>query len=136
MFAFDEIYPSFLVQKRVLRRFVKAKFYLVWILKKIALLLVLTCRKCQYCLIWTLKNVCIIRQQLSQLFKRQPHKMVKHTQTIHRQKPTNCLSMFDNFVGLPFKGLNWYKTLMKSVFLSSNYLKMSVNIEYEFWKGL
>ena len=74
----------------------------------------------------------VIRQQLSQLFKRQPHKMVKHTQTIHRQKPTNCLSIFDNFVGLPFKGLNWYKTLMKSVFLSSNYLKMSVNIEYEF----
>ena len=31
--------------------------------------------------------------------------MVKHTQTIRRQKPTNCLSVFDRFVGLAFKGL-------------------------------
>ena len=31
--------------------------------------------------------------------------MVKHTQTIHRQKPTNCLSVFDRFAGLVFKGL-------------------------------
>ena len=35
---------------------------------------------------------------------RQPHKMVKHTQTIRRQEPTNCLSVFDHFVGLPLKG--------------------------------
>ena len=47
-------------------------------------------------------------------FKRRPHKMVKRTQTICRQKPTNCfsafdtncLSAFDYFVGLAFKGLN------------------------------
>ena len=26
--------------------------------------------------------------------------MVKHTQTIRRQQPTNYLSMFDHFVGL------------------------------------
>ena len=32
--------------------------------------------------------------------------MVKHTQTIHRQEPTNCMSVFDNFVGLSLKGLN------------------------------
>ena len=31
--------------------------------------------------------------------------MVKHTQTIRRQQPTNCLSVFDHFVGLAFKGL-------------------------------
>ena len=31
--------------------------------------------------------------------------MVKHTQTIRRQQPTNCLSVFDHFVGLPLKGL-------------------------------
>ena len=31
--------------------------------------------------------------------------MVKHTQTIRRQKPTNCLSVFDHFVGLTLKGL-------------------------------
>ena len=30
--------------------------------------------------------------------------MVKHTQTTRRQKPTNCLSVFDHFVGLALKG--------------------------------
>ena len=32
--------------------------------------------------------------------------MAKHTQTIRRQKPTNCLSVSDHFVGLALKGLN------------------------------
>ena len=32
--------------------------------------------------------------------------MVKHTQTILRQQPTNCLSVFDHFVGLGIKGLS------------------------------
>ena len=32
--------------------------------------------------------------------------MVKHTQTICRLLPTNCLSVFDHFVGLALKGLN------------------------------
>ena len=51
-----------------------------------------------------------------QPFKRQPHKMVKHTHRqntsakhigkTHRQKPTNCLSVFDHFVGLALKSLN------------------------------
>ena len=36
---------------------------------------------------------------------RQPRKMVKHTQTIRQQKPTNCMSLFDHFVGLAPKGL-------------------------------
>ena len=31
--------------------------------------------------------------------------MVRHTQAIHRQKPTNCLSVFDHFVGLTLKEL-------------------------------
>ena len=31
--------------------------------------------------------------------------MVKHIQTIRRQRPSNCLSVFDNFVGLPLEGL-------------------------------
>ena len=39
-------------------------------------------------------------------FKRQPHKMVKRTQTIRRQQPMNCLSVFDHFAGLTLKGLN------------------------------
>ena len=37
--------------------------------------------------------------------KRQPNKLVKHTQTIHRLLPTNCLNVFDHFVGLVIKGL-------------------------------
>ena len=36
----------------------------------------------------------------SQTFRHQPHKMVKHTQTIRRQQPTNCLNVFDHLVGL------------------------------------
>ena len=29
-------------------------------------------------------------------FKHQPHRMVKYTETIRRQQPTNCLSVFDH----------------------------------------
>ena len=39
------------------------------------------------------------------------NKIVKHTQTIRRQKPTNYLSASDYFVGLANKGLGlklWY----------------------------
>ena len=38
--------------------------------------------------------------------------MVRHTQTTRRQKPTNCLSVFDHFMGLALKELkhsNLYK---------------------------
>ena len=41
-------------------------------------------------------------------FKRQFHKMIKHTQTICgriRKLLTNCLSVFDHFVALALKGL-------------------------------
>ena len=38
-------------------------------------------------------------------FKRQPHKMVKHTQTVRRNKRTNCLSVFDHFAELARKEL-------------------------------
>ena len=31
--------------------------------------------------------------------------MVQHTQTIRPQQPTNCLSIFDHFVGLSPEGL-------------------------------
>ena len=33
--------------------------------------------------------------------------MVKHTQTILWQQPTNCLSAFDHLVGLALKGLTY-----------------------------
>ena len=39
-------------------------------------------------------------------FKRQPHKMLNHTQTILQVLSTNCLSMFGHFVGLALKGLS------------------------------
>ena len=42
--------------------------------------------------------------------------MVKHTQTIRRQKPTNCLSVFDHFVGLVRKGLNVVENLKITAF--------------------
>ena len=32
--------------------------------------------------------------------------MVKHTQTVCRQEPTNCLSVFNHFVGLTLKRLS------------------------------
>ena len=38
--------------------------------------------------------------------KCQPHKMIKHTQTIRRLLRTNCLTVFDHFVGLPLTGLS------------------------------
>ena len=41
-----------------------------------------------------------------ELFKRQSHEMVKHTQTIRRQQRTNCVSVFDHFMGLVLRGLN------------------------------
>ena len=43
---------------------------------------------------------------VSETFKSQPHKMVKHTQITRRLLPTNCLSVFENFVRLALKGLN------------------------------
>ena len=33
--------------------------------------------------------------------------MVKHGQTIRRLLPTNCLGVFDHFVGLVLKGLSF-----------------------------
>ena len=36
--------------------------------------------------------------------------MVKHTQTIRWQQPTNCFSVFDDFVRLALKGLKYLLT--------------------------
>ena len=44
-------------------------------------------------------------EQCFQPFMRQPHKMVKHTQTSCRLLPTSCLSVFDLSVGLAHKEL-------------------------------
>ena len=40
--------------------------------------------------------------------------MVKHTQIIRRQQPTNYLSVFDHFVGLAIKGLKEILTALLS----------------------
>ena len=40
--------------------------------------------------------------------------MVKHTQTIRRQQPTNCLSLFDYFVELALKRLLFLQPLTLS----------------------
>ena len=49
--------------------------------------------------------------------------MVKYTQTICWQQPTNCLSVFDNFVELVLKELN-----KSTIFRNANH----VNKEYNF----
>ena len=41
-------------------------------------------------------------------YKPQPHKMVKYTRTIPRKQPTNCLNLFDHFVGMSLKELMKY----------------------------
>ena len=41
--------------------------------------------------------------------------MVKHTQTIRRLFPKNCLSVFDHFVGLAHKGLSLILELVEGV---------------------
>ena len=43
--------------------------------------------------------------------------MVKNTQTIRRQQPTNCLSVFDSFVGLVLIGLSERIHLQKCKYL-------------------
>ena len=40
--------------------------------------------------------------------------MVKLTQTIRWLLPMNCLSVFDHFVELAFKGLKWKGILMEN----------------------
>ena len=61
--------------------------------------------------------------------KRQLHKMVKHTQTIRGQQPTNCLSVFDHFMGLMSKGLKFF--LYCSLITSHLFLEFDRNIFYE-----
>ena len=50
-----------------------------------------------------------------------PHKMVKHTQTIRRQQPRNCLSVFDHFVGLGLKGSKICQASMTKLLFGNSY---------------
>ena len=52
----------------------------------------------------------------TELFMRQTHKMVKHTQTIYLLLPTNCVSMSDHFMGLTCKGLKKREAVILSHF--------------------
>ena len=56
-----------------------------------------------FCCLQGLQKGCIYLKWVNP-FQCQPHKMVKHTQTICQQQPTNCLSVFDHFVGLVLRG--------------------------------
>ena len=51
------------------------------------------------------KSFTLIRFKSDLIFKCQPHKMGKYTQTIRQLQLRNFLSVFDHFVGLPSKGL-------------------------------
>ena len=45
--------------------------------------------------------------------------MVKHTQTIRRQKPTNCLSGFDHFLWLAIEELKLFLVTQYNVLLKA-----------------
>ena len=51
--------------------------------------------------------------------------MAKHTQTICRQQPTNCLSVFNHFVGLALKGLNNWKSTSKTIIVKVVFSKVA-----------
>ena len=58
--------------------------------------------KAEYLFLGTKTN----NQKTLSLLKHQPQQLVKHTQTVRWLLPTNCLNVFDYFVGLAFQGLN------------------------------
>ena len=51
------------------------------------------------------KNLILVSLWWHEPLKHQPHKMVRHTQTIRRLLVANCLSFFDHLVGLTLKRL-------------------------------
>ena len=60
--------------------------------------------------------------------------MVKHTQTIHRQMPMNCLSVFYHFVGLALKELRVTKigtNFNAKTDISLSYLQHLLSEKYE-----
>ena len=70
-------------------------------------------------------------------FKRQPHTMVKHTQTNRRLLPTNCFSVFYYFAGLALKGLRYVTQILNTNYnvlltLSTSMIKLFVIIFNDF----
>ena len=68
--------------------------------------------------------------------------MVKHTQIIRRLFPTNCLSVFNHFVGLALKGLisfviSWNESILNMWYCMGNTSQNSLtgsNDREWFWK--
>ena len=56
--------------------------------------------------------------------------MVKHTETIRRQQPANCLSVFDRFVGLALKGLTFKIEKHLHNFAKFFQSYFSINVQY------
>ena len=49
--------------------------------------------------------------------------MNKHTQTIRLLLPTNCLSVFDRFMGFTLKGLTHIRPILHFIYTPSKYQK-------------
>ena len=71
----------------------------------------------------------VLLKNLSWSFKRQPYKMVKHTQTIRWQQPKNCLNVFEHFVGLALKGL-------KEIFKDGHLINRNVFLQWQWFSCL
>ena len=57
--------------------------------------------------------------------------MVKHTQKIRRQQPTNCLSVFDSFMRLALKGLIGKMTAPSHIkSTSTQLLRLQTNLSF------
>ena len=76
-------------------------------------------------------DLATITEKILLPFKRQRHIMVKYTQTIRRQQRTSCLSVFDYFVGLVFKGLleNFIFCVVRKKLFKVNSLEWAANFE-------
>ena len=81
--------------------------FLVWIVQCWLLRSVLLYLQSVWAVSYTHVTTCILIawNHLDLPFKRQPHIMVKHTQTVRRLLPTNCLSVFNHCMRLALKGL-------------------------------
>ena len=51
--------------------------------------------------------------------------MIKHTQAIRRQQPTNYLSVFDHFVKLALKGLMAFNSYQANISIDLENLRKS-----------
>ena len=62
--------------------------------------------------------------------------MVKHTQTLCRLLPTNCLTVFDHFVGIVIKGLIWKESDICEIFKNTyfeEHLQITASI-FSIWR--